>query len=469
MISLQSAPTVPHPPADGVPGSRRVMSWLAQPWFDPTALWTMTRWYMPLSRAWAAASVSDGSLERFQAELPLVRIGPAARLGLAGALRRTADLKARLAQAEAHWNELFFAPRPVAGHLLFNAERMRRRASHAFMLSRGGFALLRLGAGYPAIRYEIPSPAEAMAELKPLLADPRGAFAVPDPLPRIETSQRIEHSSFSEYWLRFAPGGVEGTAVAWAHVREPRGVADPPSLIHVHGLGVEFESLDGIEDDVDPVVAMGVRLIRLEAPWHNRRRLPGRYGGEPFLSRQPLAGIELFLAIAREAAVLTAWCRNTSRGRVAIGGTSMGALSTQLAASRAAHWPSEIRPDALWLVTTSDDIGGLAFNSSLARAAGLPDALTRAGWTRQLIAALHPLAEIDDAPPMSPEDIVVVLGRRDDVTPYARGAAMVARWGVPQSNLFQRELGHFSVPLGLLGDRQPLTRLVERLWDRRAT
>ena len=88
----------------------------------------MTRWYMPLSRAWAAASVSDGSLERFQAELPLGRIGPAARLGLAGALRRTADLKARLAEAEAHWNELFFGPRPVAGHLLFNAERMRRRA-----------------------------------------------------------------------------------------------------------------------------------------------------------------------------------------------------------------------------------------------------------------------------------------------------------------------------------------------------
>lgn len=468
MTSVQSASAQPRFSGAGAQGSRRVMSWLAQPWFDPTALWTMTRWYMPLSRAWAAAAASDGSLERFQAELPLERIGPAARLGLAGALRRTADLKARLAEAEAHWNELFFAPHPVEGNLLFNAERMRRRASHAFMMARGGFALLRLGAGYPAVRYEIPTPAEAMAELGPMLADPRGAFSPPDPLPKIETTQRIEHPSFSEYWLRFAPGGLEGNDVAWAHVREPRGVANPPSLIHVHGLGVEFESLDGIEDDVDPVVAMGVRLIRLEAPWHNRRRLPARYGGEPFLSRQPLAGIELFLAIARETAVLTAWCRATSGGRVAIGGTSMGALSTQLAASRAGRWPRETRPDALWLVTTSDDIGGLAFNSSLACAAGLPDALSRAGWTRQSIAALSPLAEIDESPVMAPEDIVVVLGRRDNVTPYARGAALVARWGVPQSNLFQRELGHFSVPLGLLGDRQPLTRLVERLRGRGA-
>ena len=445
------------------------MSWLAQPWFDPTALWTMTRWYLPLSRAWAAAAVADGSLERFQAELPLERIRPAARLGLAGALQRTAELKKRHEGVQAHWDELLFGPRPVADHLLLNAERMRRRASHAFMLARGSFALLRLGAGYPPVRYEIPTPAQAMAELGPLLADPRRAFAPPDPLPEIETTQRIEHPGFSEYWLRFTPGGVEGNDVAWAHVREPRGVANAPSLIHVHGLGVEFESLDGIEDDVDPVVAMGVRLVRLEAPWHNRRRLPGRYGGEPFLSRQPLAGIELFLAIARETAVLTAWCRGTSRGRVAVGGTSMGALSTQLAASRAGHWPREMRPDALWLVTTSDDIGGLAFNSALARGVGLPGALTNAGWTRQSLAALNPLGEINEPPVMAPEDIVVVLGRRDEVTPYARGAAMVARWRVPQGNLFQRELGHFSVPLGLLGDRGPLSRLVERLQDRRAT
>jgi hypothetical protein len=126
------------------------MSWLAQPWFDPTALWTMTRWYMPLSRAWAAAGVSGGSLDRFQAELPIERIGPAARLGLARALQRTAELKNRLADAEARWNEVFFAARPVPGSVLFNAERMRRRASHSYMLCRSGFALVRLGAGYSA-------------------------------------------------------------------------------------------------------------------------------------------------------------------------------------------------------------------------------------------------------------------------------------------------------------------------------
>jgi hypothetical protein len=40
---------------------------------------------------------------------------------------------------------------------------------------------------------------------------------------------------------------------AWAHVREPNGVIDPPSLVHVHGLGVEF----------DPSTASRTTSIRL--------------------------------------------------------------------------------------------------------------------------------------------------------------------------------------------------------------
>ena len=298
--------------------------------------------------------------------------------------------------------------------------------------------------------------------LRDWLDDPTTAY-FPRELPKVEVSQRLEHPKFSEYWLRFPSLDAKDGNFAWAHVREPNGVFDPPSLVHVHGLGVEFESLDGVEDDVDPIVAMGVRLVRLEALWHNRRRLPGHYGGESFLSRQPVAGIELMQAVAREAAVLVSWCRSTSRGRIAIGGTSMGALSTQLVACRAHEWPKAMIPDALWLVTTSDDLGGLAFNSSLAKAVRLPDELTKAGWTPEGLAMLNPLVAIDRPPAMAPEDIVVVLGQRDDVTPYSRGAAMVAGWNVPGQNVFHRALGHFSVPLGLLGDQGPLLRLVARL------
>jgi hypothetical protein len=436
---------------------------LAQPWFDSTALWAMSRWYLPLSRAWAAASVAEGSVERFQGELPVERINPAARFGLSRALHRTAALQRALQSAEADWEENFFAPQPPAQRALFNAERRRRQASHAFMFARSGFAVLRLGADYPCVRYEIPSPDTTAVALRGWLNDPAVAYLPPEPLPKVEVSHRLEHPRFNEYWLRFPSLDAKDGKLAWAHVREPKDVVDPPSLVHVHGLGVEFESLDGIEDDVDPVVGMGVRLVRLEALWHNRRRLSGQYGGEPFLSRQPIAGIELMLAVAREMAVLVSWCRSTSRGHVAIGGTSMGALSTQLVACRAHDWPKAMIPDALWLVTTSDDLGGLAFNSSLAKAVHLPRELTKAGWSREGLSILNSLIEIDRPPVMAPEDVVVVLGRRDDVTPYSRGAAMVAGWNVPEQNVFHRELGHFSVPLGLLGDQGPLLRLVARL------
>jgi hypothetical protein len=42
--------------------------------------------------------------------------------------------------------------------------------------------------------------------------------------------------------------------------------------------------------------------------------IAGHYGGRSFLSRQPVAGIELMQAVAREAAVLVSWCRSTSAG-----------------------------------------------------------------------------------------------------------------------------------------------------------
>ena len=456
-----------HGAAGGWQASRRVLWSLAHPWFDTTALWTLTRWYLPLSRAWAAAGTAAGSLERFLTELPVERLKPVSRVGLMRALERTALTKAAAEEAEVHWRSVFFASGPVEQRTLFLAERRRRTASHSYMMARSQFALFRLATPYPAVRYDIPSPEAGLAELEPLLADPERAYALP-PAPPIETSHRLNGHGVAEYWLRFPSAHPDQDDVAWARVQEPLGVENPPSLIHVHGLGVEFESLDGIEDEVDPAVTMGCRVIRLEALWHNRRRRPGFYGGELFLSRQPVSGIELFLSVAREVGALVEWCRLSGRGRVAIGGTSMGALATQLTASRAGGWRPEAVPDALWLVTTSDDVGGLAFDSALARAAGLSQALERAGWRSEHMNKLKPLGEVISMPVVAPQDIVVVLGRRDDVTPYARGAAMVARWGVPQENVFHSAYGHFSVPIALLGDYRPLRRLVDRLQSRSA-
>jgi hypothetical protein len=204
-------------------------------------------------------------------------------------------------------------------------------------------------------------------------------------------------------------------------------------------------------------------VVRIEAPWHNRRRKHGFYGGEPFLAAPPLSGLDLFSAEVREIAALVAWCRRTSRGRVGVGGTSLGALASQLAATHSRHWPAACRPDVVFLGTTTDDVGGLSFESSLARLVGVPDLLAASGWTAAAFDRWRPLTDPLADPPLPPEDIIMVLGQADDVTPFERGRAMAARWRIPERNLFVRNLGHFSTALDLLRDPAPAHRLAERL------
>jgi hypothetical protein len=60
---------------------------------------------------------------------------------------------------------------------------------------------------------------------------------------------------------------------------------------------------------------------------------------------------------------------------------------------------------------------------------------------------------------------VMVLGRADNVTPFAGGLALARQWQVPTENLFLRRQGHFTVALGLWRDAAPLRRLVDLLLD----
>jgi hypothetical protein len=64
---------------------------------------------------------------------------------------------------------------------------------------------------------------------------------------------------------------------------------------------------------------------------------------------------------------------------------------------------------------------------------------------------------------MAPEDVVMLLGRRDTVTPFPSGLALARTWGVREENLFLRRQGHFSASLGLMRDPAPYERLVRRL------
>jgi hypothetical protein len=462
--------TAPQPAAEPAP---RGAGWLAsplgglvaRPWLDPVALWALTRAHLPLSRAWAAASVAEGSVKRFLAELPRERLPVGTGRQVARALAKVAALRQRHDAASAAWEAAFFGPGGTADCAsLGRLERERRAASHAYMMmGRAAFAGLKLRAAWPAVRWEIPERAAVEARFEALLAEPSRAFLPPDPLPEPELSRPIEQGGVREFWIRFPCPLPEIGGRAWAQVREPVDVKDPPTVIMGHGVCVELDSLAGAGDETGGLPGLGIRLVRTQAPWHDRRRPPGRYGGEPFFGAQPTGALDLFSAAVRELAVIVAWCRRRGAGRIAVGGASMGALIAQLAAGHARAWPAASRPDLLYAVTTSDDVGGLVFASSLARSVGLPQALARAGWGVEDLDRFRPLADPPPAPPLPPEDMVLVLGRRDTVTPYAAGRSLAERWRVAPENIFLGPGGHFSVPLGLIRDPAPLRRLIERL------
>jgi len=68
---------------------------------------------------------------------------------------------------------------------------------------------------------------------------------------------------------------------------------------------------------------------------------------------------------------------------------------------------------------------------------------------------LDPLA----APSMPPECIVSVTGSRDNVTLESSANQQLDFWKVPALNRFSYRRGHFSTPLGMLRDVEPLHRL----------
>jgi hypothetical protein len=437
---------------------------IARPWFDHVALWSITRLLFPLSRAWAAATVAEGSLERFAAELPVARIARSAERSVRAALERIAEQQIALDAAERAWDATFFEQGAGDGSARIAAHRRRAKASNVLMQGRFGFARLLLRQRVPAVRFAIPDRAAVEARYGWLKDGAEHFHALPEDLPPVEESHRIAGPFGREYWLRFASPNPLVPGLAWAHVFEPTEV-DParmPTLIEIHGVGVETESLSGW-DDLGIFAERGVRVVRLSAPWHNRRRLPGTYGGEPFFAGQPASGLDLFRSLTREIAVLVGWARSRGEGRVAIGGTSMGALGGQLAASHAVHWPAALRPDVLYLVTTSGDMAELSFDSSLSHALGITRALTAAGWRREDMAQWGWLLEPQPEVAVAPRDIIMLLGRRDTVTPYRSGLALAKSWRVPEENLFCRRQGHFSASVGLLSDPAPHERLIERL------
>jgi pimeloyl-ACP methyl ester carboxylesterase len=432
---------------------------LARPWLDRATLAVLARGYLPLSRLWAAANIAEGSVERFAEAVPLPGIARLDRGTIARALADVDVLRLAAADAERAWTAAFFGEAAADSATLAALERARSAAAHRHMAARRRFARL-LRHDVPLVRWAIPAPAEVEAVYGRFLAEPAQALALPESLPAVRESRALPTGAGRASWLRFRSPAARLDDEATASVLSPEGVADPPTLIFDHGIGVEAELWRETVSVVQQLVAMGVRVVQPTLPWHGRRTRPGSYGGEPFLATAPLGALDLFASASQELAVLVGWARASSKGRVAIGGVSLGALIGQLVASRASVWPAALQPDAAYLVTHSGSLASVALDGVLSRRVGVPGAMARAGWTEAAVARWLPLIEPGPAPALDPARIVSVLGTADEVTPYDSGAELARRWRLPRDNVFVYPQGHFSMPVWLVRHDAPLRRLL---------
>lgn len=433
---------------------------IARPWFHGLARWALMRWYFPLSRLWAAASVAEGSVERFAAAVPLDGIGR--RGGLTEALTLVHRARTRAEVARAAWEEAAFAGRLPPERELEACEQARREASHAYMMQRFRRPFWRLVRRVASVHWEIPPAAEVEAAYGAVAEEPETAFALPEPLPAIVRSPPVPSVLGRKYWLRFPSPSARVDGFVYATVHEPPDGAPPdmPSLIFGHGIGVESDLWRETVESALTLVPRGVRVVELTAPWHGLRAVPGRYGGEPVLAAAPLGALDLFTAAVREMGVLTGWCRSAGSRAVAIGGISLGAHIAQLALVRAMCWRKPCRPDAALLLTHAAAIAEVTMAGDLTRSLGLPQALQAAGWSTEAFGRWRRLTDPSGPPCVDPGRIVSVLASRDDVTPFESGRLLVRGWRLPDDNLFILDQGHFSAPLALLRDRRPFDRLL---------
>jgi pimeloyl-ACP methyl ester carboxylesterase len=274
----------------------------------------------------------------------------------------------------------------------------------------------------------------------------------------VEQSQAIAAADGQHSWLRFASPCERIGDVAYARVHEPYGIKNPPTIIYGHGICVEFDYLHGLIDEVDTLCRMGFRVVRPEAPFHGRRRPEGFYGGEFISATSPLGVLDTFSAAVAERAVLMDWCRSTSSGPVTMGGSSLGALISQLIAGRSSLLPEQLRPDAFLLIMHSAKLEDALIHGSIAKLFGALEAKHEKGWGLDNVGEYLQALDPSDTPVVSPENIVSVLGRFDEATPFAGGLELIDRWQIPEQNRFIWPQGHFSLPIAMTRNHAPLRR-----------
>jgi hypothetical protein len=328
---------------------------LARPWVDPVGLYGLRRWYLPLSRLWAAANLAGPDVDRFRQEIGIAPPAFWSEPRLQRLLERHGGLQSRAGEMRAQWEAALFdqVARGDPGRL----DRERRTAATVHQASRAFFYPLLFPTRPPLARWRIDPPEQVERELGEVLANPSTLYVAPIAPDSVETSRSFVRDGIREYWLRAATPAARlqrrpGSETLYARVVEPVG-GTPDTLVFGNGLCIEAELLAIDRGPGSQLAATGWRIIEPVSPYHGLRAMPGFYGGEPFFAASPTSSMDLIAGQAIESGLLIAWARARFGGKAALAGISMSSFVAQLAASHCHLWPPEARPDAVMLISHS--------------------------------------------------------------------------------------------------------------------
>lgn len=263
---------------------------------------------------------------------------------------------------------------------------------------------------------------------------------------RVRAAARWEQRNSTELRLEGPSSGLgghpgAGKVIATAHLT--RGLpADVPMVLIVHGYAVPMPFWDALQ--ARTLRAQGAHTMRIDLPFHLRRRLPGHSSGDGFFSTDPARIRATVRQSVEDAAALVAWARSNVTPRIAVMGVSLGGLITLLLAA-------QLRLDSVVAVAPLCDPPSTFLEHmprGLARRLGV-NATSGGTWGEDrsearamLDAALAPLVPRNLVPVTQPKNITLVRPQLDSIVGQQPIADLAAAWG---AELWDYRYGHITV------------------------
>ena len=239
------------------------------------------------------------------------------------------------------------------------------------------------------------------------------------------------------------PGEHPGSAHLLAQARfNSDAQLEAPAVLIIHGFAVPTAIVEDYHANL--LTARGAHAVRLDLPFHLRRRAVDTRSGDGFFGADLTRVRDVIRQSVEDAAAIVAWMQAEMSPRVAVIGFSLGGLVAALLAARvpvAAALPVIPAADLPEIFMT------YAPSRSRARAGiigdgGGPWGADRATARRTLDEALAPVVARRLRPQTEPQRIAIVSATHDRVVGGAVARRLADSWG---THLWHYDHGHITV------------------------